>query len=256
MSGAGGLAWLLPPELSAPAFAGFCLLSFFTSALTIVAGIGGGVTLLTVLVSFLPPAIVLPVHGVVQLGSNVGRTLLLRQHVAWPVIGWFVAGTLLGAALASQVFVTLPAGLLQTVIAVFVLWAVWGPKRGERRALPPRGYLAVGAGSGFVSLFVGGTGPLVASFLSPETLGRHRLVATHAACMTAQHGAKALAFGFVGFAYLPWLPFLAAMIAAGLAGTAVGRKLLGKLPEEHFRRLFRGVLTLLALRLLYMAWAG
>lgn len=36
--------------------------------------------------SFLPPLIVLPVHGVVQFGSNAGRTWLMRRHIDNPIV--------------------------------------------------------------------------------------------------------------------------------------------------------------------------
>lgn len=252
-----GLDWasLSPPGVSPLMFAGFCLLSFFTSALTVVAGIGGGIALLTVLVSFLPPMVVLPVHGLVQIGSNAGRAVMFRSHLIVPVLGWFSLGAFLGAALAGRVFVALPTALIEVLIGLFVLYTVWGPKR-RRRSLPARGFLPLGTFTTFAAVFVGGTGPLVASFLPPEQLGRHRMVATHAGCMTLQHGAKALAFGFIGFHYPPWLPLIIAMIGCGLLGTALGRQALGFIAEKTFVRLFRVVLTLLALRLLVSALAG
>ena len=72
---------LIPPELSMLSATGLVALSFFTSALTAAVGIGGGLIMLTVMVSFLPPIIVLPVHGVIQMGSNGGRMTVMRQYV-------------------------------------------------------------------------------------------------------------------------------------------------------------------------------
>ena len=53
---------LIPSELSMLSAAGLVVLSFITSMLTAAVGIGGGLLMLTVMVSFLPPIIVLPVH--------------------------------------------------------------------------------------------------------------------------------------------------------------------------------------------------
>jgi uncharacterized membrane protein YfcA len=102
-------------------------------------------------------------------------------------------------------------------------------------------------------MFVGATGPLVSSFLSPKKLGRERMVATLAACMTIQHGLKGVAFGVIGFHFQPWIPIIAVIIASGFLGTLLGRRILKGLPEKLFSRLFRVVLTLLAVRLLYLA---
>ena len=243
---------LIPPELSMLSAAGLVALSFFTSALTAAVGIGGGLLLLTVMVSFLPPIIVLPVHGVIQLGSNGGRMAVMRQHVDWRIWGFFAIGSILGVILAGQVFINLSLEVLRAVLGLFVLYAVWTPKLRPSN-IGRKGYTLVGIGTTFITMFVGATGPLVSSFLSPEKLGRERMVATLASCMTIQHGLKGIAFGVLGFYFQPWIPVIVVMIASGFLGTLLGRRILKGLPERLFSRLFRIVLTLLAGRLLYLA---
>jgi uncharacterized membrane protein YfcA len=220
--------------------------------LTAAVGIGGGLLMLTVMVSFLPPIIVLPVHGVIQLGSNGGRMAVMRQHVDWRIWRFFAIGSILGVILAGQVFINLSLEVLRAVLGLFVLYAVWTPKlRPSNIAL--KGYTLVGIGTTFITMFVGATGPLVSSFLSPEKLGRERVVATLAACMTAQHGLKGITFGVLGFYFQPWIPVIFIMVASGFLGTLLGRRILKKLPERLFSGLFRIILTLLAGRLLYLA---
>jgi uncharacterized membrane protein YfcA len=225
-------------------------ISFFTSMLTGALGLGGGIMMLAVIAAFLPPTVVIPVHGVVQIGSNLGRAALMRGHIARDLLLPFAVGTAIGAPLGALVVTHLPTDLLRLILGLFVLWSVWAPKLRVAR-VPPRAFLAVGAVTSFVTMFLGATGPFIAAFLSPERLGRHGTVATHAACMTAQHGLKVAAFTALGFAFLPWLPLLAVMIALGFLGTVVGRRFLDRLPEASFARGFRLVLTLLALKLLW-----
>ena len=105
-------AMLLPPDVSALAGIGLVALSLFTSALTAAAGIGGGLVLLSVMASFLPPIIVIPTHGVVQLGSNAGRAVLLRQHIDRGILLPFVLGSVLGIVLGAKLFVALPTPVL------------------------------------------------------------------------------------------------------------------------------------------------
>jgi len=176
----------------------------------------------------------------------------MRQHVDWRIWGFFAIGSILGVILAGQVFINLSLDVLRAVLGLFVLYAVWTPKlRPSNIAL--KGYTLVGVGTAFITMFVGATGPLVSSFLSPEKLGRERVVATLAACMTIQHGLKVVAFGVIGFYFQPWIPIIAVMITTGFLGTLLGRRILKGLPEQLFSRLFRVVLTLLAGRLLYLA---
>ena len=244
-----------PSEVSLGVGALLIAVSFLTSALTAAVGIGGGVALLAVLVSVVPPLIALPVHGIVQIGSNAGRAGLMREHIRWDIFGPFAWGSLLGIVAGALVFVTLPTTTLQILLGVFILYSVWAPKL-RPADIPLRGFAVVGAVATFCTMFVGATGPMLAAFLSPVRFQRHNVVATHATCMTLQHSLKAVAFGFLGFNYWPWLVLLAAMIGSGFVGTIIGRQVLNNLPEQVFQRGFQIILTLLALRLLWSAWVA
>ncbi len=243
---------MLPPDVGATVATGLVALSFITSALTAAVGIGGGIVLLAVMATILPPVVVLPVHGVVQLGSNAGRAAIMHAHVDRATLGFFGLGALLGAAAGAGVFVALPAPVFLLTIGLFVIYSVWAPRL-RPSDMPRGGFLGVGAATTFLSMFVGGTGPFVAAFLSPEHLGRERLVATHASCMTLQHAFKVVGFGYIGFAFAEWVPLMTAMIATGFLGTLAGRQLLRRLPERWFKPVFKWVLTILAIRLL---WVG
>ena len=102
-------------------------------------------------------------------------------------------------------------------------------------------------------MFFGATGVFVAAVIKTMKLDRLTHIATHAACMSLQHGIKVLAFGLLGFAYGDYLPLIALMIASGLLGTFAGRHVLIRTPDERFHILLNGLLTLMALRLL---WQG
>ena len=249
------VAFVVPPEL-APSGAIFLVAtSFVTSALTGAIGLGGGLFMLAVLATMLPPPVVIPVHGVVQIGSNLGRAVLMRGHIARDLLAPFALGTVIGIPLGAMVVTELPIDLLRLLLALFVLWAVWAPKlKPTKLGLP--WFVPVGAVTSFVTMFLGATGPFVAVFVNPERLGRHRTVATHAACMTVQHTFKVAAFTAIGFAFLPWLPLLALMIAMGFLGTIFGRRFLDRLPEATFAAIFKWVLTALALKLAYDALVG
>lgn len=248
-------ASLLPPGLD-PGIAALLIgASFLTSMLTGALGLGGGVMMLALLATLLPPLIVIPVHGIVQVGSNCGRAILLRAEVAGGLLAPFALGSLLGVGAGALLVAELPKPLLLLLLGLFVLWSCWAPRL-RPQVLPAGAFYLVGAATSFVTMFLGATGPFVAAFLSPERLGRKGVVATHAACMTLQHGLKVAAFSALGFALIPWLPVLAAMMGLGFLGTIVGTRLLDRLPERGFARGFRLVLTLLALQLLWNGAAG
>lgn len=242
----------LPEGLSALGAGVLVLTAFFTAALTAAFGIGGGVALLAIMASIVPVAVLIPVHGVVQLGANAGRALVQLGQVVWPMLGIFTLGAVVGALIGGQLVVTLPEALLKTFVGLFVLFTLWAPAmKGTKGG--PLGLLLGGGFATILTMFVGATGPFVAALLAPRLDDRKRYAGTHAAAMVMQHGLKVIVFGFLGFAFGAWVPVMAAMIAAGFLGTLLGTKLLHALPEETFRTAFKWVLTLLALQLIASA---
>jgi uncharacterized membrane protein YfcA len=229
--------------------------SFFTSALTAAFGLGGGLALLGVMGALFPPAAVIPVHGLAQLGSNAGRLYLQRASVVWEIALWFAAGSAVGTVIGARLFVEVPERLLQALIGAFVLLTVWGPKP---KGFSPgvKTYAITGTASAVLSMFVGATGPIAAAMVGAARLDKLKTTATHAAAMSAQHLLKALAFGFVGFAYDEWAGLILAIVAAGFAGTTIGTKALHAMPEEKFRKGFTLMLTFFGVYLIANSAVG
>jgi uncharacterized membrane protein YfcA len=230
------------------------VLSGLTSALTAMAGIGGGVIMLAAMASLLPVSAIIPVHAVVQVGSNAGRAAVLRHWIDRARLLPFVLGSVVGIAIGGSIAVGLPAEVLRLVLGLFILQTIWLPFA-AMAVIKGRGLALGGLVASVLTMLVGATGPYVLALFRPLGLGREGLVATHAAAMTAQHGLKMLAFGLLGFAFGPWLPLIMAMIAAGFCGTLVGRHWLGRLGERRFAQVVQTLLTLVALDLvLRSAW--
>ncbi len=247
------MTWLMPEQLDALTTLLLMLAAAATSALTASIGIGGGILLLAIMAVIIPPAAIIPVHGMVQLGSNFNRVILTLHHVDWRLLLAFTPGALLGAWLASLFLVQLPTSTLQLTIAGFILFLCWGPKV-PAMALGRVGTFFAAGFSTFISMFVGATGPLVAAFVKQQHSGdRFRTVANFAACMSLQHLTKAFVFGATGFMFKEWLGLIILMILSGAVGTWIGLRLLKRMSNEHFTLIFNGLLTLLAVQLVWQA---
>lgn len=244
--------FFVPPDVS-PLFAGILVFSsFFTSALTAALGLGGGVAMLAIMGIGLPVNVLLPVHGIVQLGSNFGRSVIQRQYLVWPLIGYFMLGSIIGVIVGGKISMMIPEAAAKLLLGAFILWSVYGAK--PRAKGTSRTFLTIGgAVTSVATMIVGATGPLVAALLTSRGLTKQPLIATHAACLVAQHGLKILVFGFMGFAYAQWAPLLAAMIASGVFGTWLGSVLLDNLPERLFLLAFKTTMTFLGLQIIWTA---
>ena len=176
----------------------------------------------------------------------------MRREILFRIAPAFIAGTLIGSIIGGKTVVALETWLLQLILGVFVLYATWAPSFRSKEPGPLK-FFGCGIFGGFATMFIGGSGPLLAPFSSAACPTRQQFVASHAMLMTFQHSFKVIAFGVLGFAFGPYIPLLAGLILFGAAGTYTGRLILNRLPEKIFRIALQVILTLLAVRLLIAA---
>ena len=240
------------PELSSWVFITLCVVSFFTSLISAAFGLGGGVMLVTIIALLLNPLAVIPIHAVIQMNSNLFRAIMMWPHIKFIWMPPFFIGTIVGVSVGGQIVFAIPKYLLQSIIGLFILYSLWGH---STKAIKSSwiSFIGIGAVSSFATMFVGGTGSLIAPFIKATTDERRMTVATHAAFMSWQHGVKILTFGLLGFAFAPYFPLMTGMILFGIIGTWLGKSILTRMPERVFRIAFNTVLTLLATRLIYQA---
>lgn len=245
------MEWI-PSEISVFAFWLMVTTSFFGSFLSTAAGIGGGITMLAVMAQVMPPLALIPVHGVVQLGSNMSRMVVMYRHIDWRFLGWFFVGGVAGALVGAKVVTALPVTILQLILGVFILYSIWGRMPTVPKATPP--ILMAGGGiTTLASMFVGASGPFAMTIVKSFGYDRFQKVGTFSGVMVVQHGLKIIVFTVLGFAFAAYLPLMAALIFAGFVGTLVGRLFLERVSEAFFKKALDLILTALALRLLWQA---
>jgi len=226
--------------------------AFLSSSLTAVLGLGGGMLLISIMSVFLPPAAIVPVHGVVQFASNASRGAFspkdIRRDILWP----FLVGCLIGTLAGSRVVLKVPPEVLPLPLGVFILTMTWLPQIKKKLWFPGR-FLSLGFVQAFLTLFVGATGPLNMPFLIRAGLSRDQLVVTGAAFMTIVHLVKIITFGLLGFAFGPYLFLMLLMILAVISGSYAGTRLRHKVPEQLFLMTFKLLITVLAIRMIIKA---
>jgi uncharacterized membrane protein YfcA len=228
------------------------LAAFLSSSLTAVLGLGGGMLLISFMSVFLPPAAVVPVHGVVQFASNASRGAFspreIRRELLWP----FLVGCLIGTLLGSRLVLQVPSAYLPIPLGTFILLMTWLPQIKKKLWFPGK-FLSLGIVQAFLTLFVGATGPLNMPFLMRAGLTKDQLVVTAAAFMTIVHLVKIVTFGLLGFTFAPYLGLMVWMVLAVIAGSYVGTKLRHKVPEQLFLKVFKLLISLLAVRMIVKA---
>ena len=237
------------------------LVAFATSILSAVIGMGGGVTLLGIMAILIPEGyMVVALHGVIQLVGNSTRTAVYRQHVNRSIIRQFSLGVIPGLCCAALIVFGLiqyfditsasefKIDLLKPLIGIYILWFLYFRKKTKLKS--DSLFFWMGGLSGLVTVFIGASGPLIAPFFIDRGLTKENMIATKAACQAVGHlGKMPIFIIFFGVDYLQQWPVLLPLVVAVYFGTRIGKKLLGSLSPDLFKKLFKIALTLIAIRL-------
>jgi uncharacterized membrane protein YfcA len=200
----------------------------------------------------------------------------LRTHhahgaVDWPVVRRIAPGILLGTLTGSLAAVKLPDAGLKIFFTIFLFYVATqmlvGFKPPASRQMPGRvGMTVAGGVIGLVSSWVGiGGGTLSVPFLTWCNTGLRRAIGTSAAIGLPIALAGAVGYivsglsvtglppASLGFVYLPAL--LAIALGSWLTAP-FGARATHRLPVQRVKKIFAGLLYLLALRMAYSLWAG
>ena len=230
------------------------LVAVATSALSAVVGMAGGITLLAVMLLYMDPLVAIPLHAVVQLVSNGSRSWIQRHHIRWRLIWPYFLPLLPLGWWSLSLAEALDPAVARSLIGVFILVATWRPAwlllgTHPNRGWPRLRFLLLGSIVGVLNVTFGATGPLIAPFFLNLGLTRFELIGSKAAAQMGSHVAKIVVFGLVGFAYAGWMGLLLCLCLAVVGGTWLGTRILGRVNELWFVRIYRIVLTVVALRL-------
>lgn len=218
----------------------FCV-AYFVAAIGPTGGLQLAVTSATV-----PAAYVIPLHAWISALSAVFRATALWRSVDVKYVLHFTLPSILATGLAVLVGQFTGYDWIKILIGLVIiaegtsfldrLGAIAAPLR----AAPP---VVAGAITGFVTAFIGASGPLLWTLTKDRFPGRHELSATHSACLIVQHLSKILLFGAVGFSIFAYWQLIAATAAASLLGTILGQRRLSAFSEPLYRRLLNVALV-------------
>jgi uncharacterized protein len=248
---AGGPLATTPPH----ALALLALVAFIGSMAAAVFGFGPAVMLLPLLIWALGVREAVPILTIGQILGNAERVWPNRKDIAWPVTGWYLLGSIPLSLIGGLLFVQAPTALLHRLLGLFFLVVIAHRFMAKDRipGLPTRGFALVGAGAGFLSGLIGGTGPLLAPFYLSYGLVRAAYIGTDGVSMLVTHSGKLFAYGPAGL--LDFGTVMAGLALGGvmMLGAAVGKQFLDHVHEGLFVRLVEGCVVVAGLQ--FLIWA-
>jgi hypothetical protein len=222
------------------------------SVLAAVAGFGGAVIMLPVLVWAVGIQDAVPILTIAQLIGNLSRVIFNRRELKWAVVWRFALGAVPAAVIGGIIFARAPATALVRVLGVFLVLMIvyrhtyWGKK--DRMTLG--GFVPLGGVSGILSAVLGTAGPLAAPFFLSYGLIKGAYIGTEAMTAVIMHVTKLGVYG--GYALLSAHTLLigAAIGAVMIPGTYLGKHLLTRVPANIFPYLIEA--TMLAAGVIFI----
>ncbi len=225
------------------------LVTFFTSTVAGVIGLGGGMMLIAILPSFIPVNALIPVHALTQMSSNLSRAVFGYKDVKLEVIPKFLFGSLIGISFFAGILYFISLEYVPLFIGVYILLSLWSEKFNDK-IKRYESYVLIGFFQTGLSIVVGATGPLATTLLVKDYDDKHVIVATAAALMSITHILKVIVFMFFGFVFFDYIGILTAMIIGAIAGSWTGTKLRDKIDGKKFLIILKVLLSLLAIKII------
>ena len=222
-------------------------LSFFTSLITAAIGMGGGLILLASLPSLLPVQAIIPVHGAVQLSSNISRCLFEIKYTCIKPLFYYFIGSLIGSYVGFVLMGDINLAYMPLILSVFILMILWTPIYELIKRIPGR-YFSLGIFQTAIALYVGATGPLSTSILYKDQYSRDNVIVTNAAINTLVNIAKIIVYSAIGFVFYDYLTLIIIMSLMAILGSYVGARLRGKIDEKIGASIIKILVTLLCLK--------
>jgi len=218
--------------------------ALIASCVAAIAGFGGSVIMLPVLVWTVGITDAIPVLTVGQLIGNLTRVVLNRCEVKWPVVWRFALGAVPTAIIGGIIFATVPAAALIRVLGVFLILMVlyrhnpWG----KQIKMKLSGFVPLGAASGILSAVMGTVGPLAAPFFLAFGLVKGAYIGTEALTAVVMHLTKLGVYGRYALIGDRTLLIGLGIGVIMILGTFLGKYILNRVPERVFPFMIEGTL--------------
>jgi uncharacterized protein len=219
-----------------------------TSFISGVFGMAGGMILMGLLLSFMPLAPAMVLHGLTQIAANLARAWSWRQHIARPVVLRYTVGALVAGLIVASGLVAPSKPLALILIGLVSFTGLHLPHRLTPNVMVPSQAVGCGTLCTALQLISGVSGPILDVFFVKTELGRKEIIATKAAIQSIGHVLKLIYFGRLLLIEGGGISSTAVLlaIAAAVLGTLLSRSLLDALSDASFARWSRWLIAAIA----------
>jgi len=226
----------------------------FSSFLSGVFGMAGGMILLGVLLNYFDVATGMIFFSIIQLFANGWRVVQWRHYILWRIFGWYFVGAVIAFAgmwmiafVPDKAMVYLGLGVMPFVVEA--LPASMRPNI-EWKGVP----LFTGVATTIIQILAGVGGLFLDIFFQKSMLDRKTTNATKAVAQSFSHIVRAFYFGsLTGIGDVPlWATGPAILLAIG--GTSLAPFVIERMTDHGFRQWTRAIIF--AISVVFLARAA
>jgi len=226
----------------------------FSSFLSGVFGMAGGMILLGVLLNYFDVATGMMSFSIIQVHDNGWRVVQWRHYILWGIFGWYFVGAVIAFAgmwmiafVPDKAMVYLGLGLMPFVVEA--LPASMRPNI-EWKGVP----LFTGVATTIIQILAGVGGLFLDIFFQKSMLDRKTTNATKAVAQSFSHIVRAFYFGsLTGIGDVPlWATGPAILLA--IAGTSLAPFVIERMTDHGFRQWTRAIIF--AISVVFLARAA
>ncbi len=210
--------------------------AFVASTVAAIAGTGGGVILLPVLVGAFGVRQAVPIYAIAQLIGNLSRVGFNWKLIDRRAVLWFCAGAVPFGIAGSWLFTRLPDYGLLRLLGGFLILSVVARHihPAMRGSFRPVWFAPIGAVFSTISGILGSAGPFLAPFYLGYGLSKGAFIGTEALGTAVMHVAKLSAYqGLGAVTESMWISGLL-IGPVMICGSFTGKKILDRIPHKAF----------------------
>lgn len=215
----------------------FFIAAFIAEMIGTVAGFGSSTIFLPLALFFVDFKTAIILVAIFHLFGNLARITFFRQGFDKRIILQFGVPGFLLSMLGAFLIGVLPQPLLKLILGIFLIVtsSSFLAKPGLKFPANTGTFIAGGSVTGFITALVGTGGALRATMLQGFNIEKVKYIATAATIALGTDITRIpvyLSQGFLVEQYYLYIPFL---FGVALAGSFLGRKIVGKINQEKFR---------------------
>ena len=231
----------------------FLIFALLSEVVGTIAGFGSSTIFLPLALLVFDFKTALVLVAFLHIFGNCGRIGFFRYGLDWKLLITFgipsVIGSVSGAYLVPFVSQDVIKGVLGIFLVLYAVIFLWK----EKLQFAPRltNTIIGGSLSGFLAGLIGTGGALRGAFLTAFQLNKERYIATAAAIALAVDVTRIPVYLHQGFLERQYYIYIVPLFVIALGGSYLGKRVVEKIPQKHFKRLVLLAVLVIGLKFMY-----